>query len=52
MDNAGEQNESVKEYLQKQMSDSDKELESFKRKAEREKAKKIEDIQSAKEAQA
>lgn len=50
MDNAGEQNESVKEYLQKQMSDSDKELESFKRKAEREKAKKIEDIQAAKEA--
>jgi hypothetical protein len=50
MDNAGEQNESVKEYLQKQMSDSDKELESFKRKAEREKAKKIEDLQAAKEA--
>lgn len=44
MDNAGDSNESVKEYLQKQMSDSEKELESFRRKADREKSKRVEEI--------
>lgn len=51
MDNAGDSNESVKEYLQKQMSDTEKELESFRRKADREKSKRVEEIQAAKEAE-
>ena len=37
MEATGEENASVKAYLQKQMSESEKELDTFKRKADRDK---------------
>lgn len=50
MEAQGEENASVKAYLQKQMSESEKELDAFKRKADRDKQKKIDDMEADKEA--